>query len=77
MFYSGPKRGYVVVNIDYRLAPQAKMEDIYQDVEDCAKWCREILPGLLGQGVVDTERLVIGGGSCGKSREDASSATLS
>jgi acetyl esterase/lipase len=40
MFYSAPKRGYVVVNIDYRLAPQAKMKEIYQDVEDCAKWCR-------------------------------------
>jgi acetyl esterase/lipase len=66
MFYSGPRRGFVVVNIDYRLAPQAKMEDIYQDVEDCARWCRQVLPTKLGNGIVDPEKLIIGGGSCGE-----------
>lgn len=66
MFYSGPKRGYIVVNADYRLAPQAKMEDIYKDVEDCTKWVREVLPLKLGPGVLDPEQLVIGGGSCGQ-----------
>ncbi|KAJ5354138.1 Alpha/Beta hydrolase protein [Penicillium brevicompactum] len=66
MFYSGPKRGYIVVNIDYRLAPQAKMDDIYSDVEDCAIWVRTVLPEKLGQNVVETSQLIIGGGSCGK-----------
>jgi acetyl esterase/lipase len=66
MFYSGPKRGFVVVNIDYRLAPQAKMKDIYQDVEDCAMWCRQVLPTELGSEVVDPRKLIIGGGSCGE-----------
>jgi acetyl esterase/lipase len=65
MFYFAPKRGYVVVNIDYRLAPQAKKKEIYQDVEDCAKWCRQVLPTELGDGVVDPEKLIMGGGSCG------------
>lgn len=41
------------------------MADIYQDVEDCARWCREVLSTELGAGVVDTEKLIIGGGSCG------------
>ncbi|OOF99184.1 hypothetical protein ASPCADRAFT_403438 [Aspergillus carbonarius ITEM 5010] len=66
MFHSGPKRGYIVVNIDYRLAPQAKIQDIYQDVEDCADWIREVLPGKLGPDVIDPEKLIIGGGSCGQ-----------
>ncbi|OJZ80183.1 hypothetical protein ASPFODRAFT_38374 [Aspergillus luchuensis CBS 106.47] len=65
MFHSGPIRGYIVVNIDYRLAPQAQIQDIYEDVEDCATWIREILPAKLGPGVVDTGKLIIGGGSCG------------
>ena len=63
----GTKRGYIVVNIDYRLAPQAKMKDIYEDVEDAAKWIRTVLPKELGEGVVDTSKLIIGGGSCGTS----------
>jgi acetyl esterase/lipase len=54
-----------VVNIDYRLAPQAKMADIYEDVEDAAKWIRNVLPKELGEGIVDTETLIVGGGSCG------------
>lgn len=66
MFYSGPKRGYIVVNLDHRLAPQAKMHEIYGDVEDCATWVRQILPKNLGGNVVDTSRLILGGGSCGK-----------
>ena len=55
------------MNIDYRLAPQAKMKDIYEDVEDAAKWIRTVLPKELGEGVVDTSKLIIGGGSCGTS----------
>lgn len=66
MFHSGLARGYIVVNIDYRLAPQAKIQDIYQDVEDCANWIREVLPEELGPNVVDPEKLIVGGGSCGK-----------
>lgn len=65
MFVSGPRRGYIVVNADYRLAPQAKMQDIYEDVEDCAKWVREVLPKELGPGIANPDQLIIGGGSCG------------
>lgn len=68
MFYSGLKRGYIVVNIDYRLARQANVWDVYADMEDYAKWIRDTLPSKLVVGVVDTEPLIIGGGSCGTSR---------
>lgn len=65
MQYSSTSRGYILVNIDYRLAPQAKMKSIYEDVEDCATWIRNVLPAELGEGIVDTDQLIIGGGSCG------------
>ncbi|PYH88794.1 alpha/beta-hydrolase [Aspergillus ellipticus CBS 707.79] len=65
MFHSGPRRGYIVVNLDYRLAPQTKIDEIYEDVEDCAHWVRTTLPLKLGENVVDTSRLILGGGSCG------------
>ncbi|PYH91150.1 alpha/beta-hydrolase [Aspergillus ellipticus CBS 707.79] len=65
IIYSSTKRGYILVIPDYRLAPQAKIDEIYSDVEDCAKWVRTVLPKALGEGVVDTSRLVVGGGSCG------------
>lgn len=63
--HQGTKRGYIIVNIDYRLAPQAKMADIYEDISDAAAWIRTVLPTKLGPGVVDTDTLIVGGGSCG------------
>ncbi|KAK7192229.1 hypothetical protein DPSP01_010235 [Paraphaeosphaeria sporulosa] len=65
MFYFGPILWFVVVNMDYRLAPQAKTKDFYRYTEDCASWCRQVLPTELGDGFVDPEKLIIGGSSCG------------
>src|ERR1051326_5002332 len=41
------KLGYVVVLIDYRLAPEAKLPQIMSDVEDGVKWVRTEGPKLL------------------------------
>src|SRR6516164_11072825 len=32
--------GYVVVSIDYRLAPETKLPSILEDLEDACKWVR-------------------------------------
>lgn len=60
-----------VVSADYRLAPQAPLPFIMEDVRDAATWAREKLPGLLGEGVVDATRLIVGGHSAGKTSRGA------
>jgi acetyl esterase/lipase len=51
-----------LVSIDYRLAPQAKLPDIIQDVQDAFRWIR-------GKGAeearLDPKKLVVSGGSAG------------
>jgi hypothetical protein len=32
------RAGYVVVSIDYRLAPEAKLKEIFQDIQDAYAW---------------------------------------
>jgi len=59
------KYGLCVVSPDYRLAPQASLPDILEDVRDAIKWTREELPGLLGEGKVDPARLAVSGSSAG------------
>ena len=54
--------GYVVVSIDYRLAPETMLPEIIEDVEDAFRWVREKGPGLF-QG--DPGQLVVLGGSAG------------
>ncbi|KAI5476188.1 hypothetical protein MNV49_000349 [Pseudohyphozyma bogoriensis] len=54
-----------VVSADYRLAPQASITDIMEDVRDADKWTRTELPKLLGAGVVDPENVIVGGHSAG------------
>ena len=38
--------GYVVVSIDYRLAPETKLPAIIDDVRDACRWIRERGPEL-------------------------------
>jgi acetyl esterase/lipase len=38
--------GYVVVAIDYRLAPETKLKGIIEDLQDAFKWVRAEGPGL-------------------------------
>src|SRR3954452_11894474 len=56
------KDGYVVVSIDYRLAPETKLPVILDDVRDACRWVRERGPKLFG---IDPEKLAVMGGSAG------------
>ena len=56
------QQGLVVVSIDHRLAPETKLREILEDVQDAWRWIREAGPRLLG---VDAARLGAGGGSSG------------
>ena len=56
------KKGFVVVSIDYRLAPETKLPGIIEDVQDAFRWVREDGPNLFG---VDPERVGVQGGSAG------------
>jgi acetyl esterase/lipase len=56
------KAGYVVVSIDYRLAPETKLPAILDDVQDACKWVREKGPELFHG---DPKRLAVMGGSAG------------
>ena len=56
------ERGYAVVSIDYRLAPESQLPEIIADLEDAFAWVRkrgrELFCG-------DTERIASAGGSAG------------
>ena len=54
--------GYVIVSIDYRLAPETKLPAIIEDVEDAFKWIREKGPDLFH---IDSNRIAVLGGSAG------------
>ena len=54
--------GFVVVSIDYRLAPETKLTGIVDDVEDAFRWLRREGPGALG---IDPDRLGVIGHSAG------------
>lgn len=56
------KRGYAVVSIDYRLAPETQLPEIIQDVEDSFRWIREKGPELFH---ADPKRIAVSGGSAG------------
>ncbi|HIK95710.1 MAG TPA: alpha/beta hydrolase, partial [Planctomycetes bacterium] len=54
--------GYVIVSIDYRLAPETKLPGIIEDVEDAFKWIRKDGAALFH---ADTGRIAVMGGSAG------------
>jgi acetyl esterase/lipase len=54
--------GFVVVSIDYRLAPETKLPGIIEDIEDAFRWVREKGPVLFG---ADAERIGAAGASAG------------
>ena len=56
------KAGYVVVSIDYRLAPETKLPAILDDVKDACMWVREKGPDLFR---ADAKRIAVMGGSAG------------
>jgi len=55
-------RGYAVVSIDYRLAPEAKLPEIVEDVEDALLWVRVAGARMFG---ADPKRIAVIGGSAG------------
>ncbi len=54
--------GYVVVSIDYRLAPESKLPAIVEDVEDAYRWLHENGPRLFH---ADISKIAVLGGSAG------------
>lgn len=54
--------GYVIVSIDYRLAPETKLPKIVEDVRDAITWVRSQGPELFQ---IDPKRLVVIGHSAG------------
>jgi len=54
--------GYVVVSIDYRLAPAVKLASIIEDLQDAYRWVREQGPELFR---IDPDRIAVIGSSAG------------
>jgi acetyl esterase/lipase len=54
--------GFALVSIDYRLAPQAKVPDIIEDVQAAFRWIREKGPEAAR---LDPGKVVVSGGSAG------------
>jgi len=54
--------GYVIVSIDYRLAPETKLKGIIEDVEDAYAWVRKSGPTLFA---IDADRIAVMGMSAG------------
>lgn len=54
--------GYVVVSIDYRLAPETKLPYIIEDLQDAYRWVCEQGPELFR---IDPERIAVAGSSAG------------
>ncbi len=52
---------FVLVSLDYRLAPQVKLPQIVEDIRDAFHWIRDEGPRL----GIDLERIVVAGGSAG------------
>jgi acetyl esterase/lipase len=55
-------RGYVLISIDYRLAPESQLPEIIQDLEDAFDWVRRDGPKLFN---IDPARIAVVGGSAG------------
>jgi acetyl esterase/lipase len=55
------KQGFVVVSIDYRLAPETKLPGIIEDVQDAWRWLHKSSHDL----GIDPKRIATAGGSAG------------
>ncbi|KAL1923466.1 uncharacterized protein VTP21DRAFT_8446 [Calcarisporiella thermophila] len=58
-----PKRGWVLISIDYRLAPEVKLGDIWLDCEDAWKWLHQEAAKQFGP--LDLTRVAVSGFSAG------------
>jgi acetyl esterase/lipase len=57
-----PRGEYVVVSIDYRLAPRTKLPEIIEDLRDVYRWLHGRGPALFG---IDRKRIAVAGQSAG------------
>jgi acetyl esterase/lipase len=56
------REGFVLVSLDYRLAPEVKLPAVIDDIKDAFRWLHEKGPQLLH---LDPDRVVVTGGSAG------------
>jgi acetyl esterase/lipase len=56
------ERGFVIVSVDYRLAPETKLPGIIEDIQDAWKWVRTEGSKQFG---IDPDRIATAGGSAG------------
>ena len=56
------ENGYVLVSLDYRLAPETKLPQIIEDIEDAFRWLRKEGPEKFH---IDPNRIAVTGGSAG------------
>lgn len=54
--------GYVLISLDYRLAPETKLPGVVSDLEDAFRWMRGAEGARYG---IDSERIAVTGGSAG------------
>lgn len=56
------ENGYVLISLDYRLAPETQLTDIIADLEDAFRWLRKEGPRLFH---INPDRIAVTGGSAG------------
>jgi acetyl esterase/lipase len=56
------QHGFIVVSLDYRLAPEAKLPEIIEDLKDGLQWVRQSGPERFA---AEPSRLVVAGASAG------------
>ncbi|KAK4243296.1 putative isoprenylcysteine alpha-carbonyl methylesterase ICMEL2 [Corynascus novoguineensis] len=59
------QRGYHFVSHNYRLAPQARVDDQLADCLEAVTWCRANLPSIIGTDQVNVDQYVLCGESAG------------
>ncbi|CAG8959837.1 hypothetical protein HYFRA_00001746 [Hymenoscyphus fraxineus] len=59
------QKGFVIVSMDYRLAPETKLDGMLEDLEAMGKWLLEELPSKLPDTAIDTSKIVVVGSSVG------------
>ncbi|KAL0938098.1 uncharacterized protein CTRU02_207829 [Colletotrichum truncatum] len=69
-FELAERHSAVIVSPNYRLVPEASMDDVLEDIEDHWKWIHAELPSFIQQQTnnrvsVDTKRILTGGDSAG------------
>ncbi len=62
LWYLYQQAGFVIVSIDYRLAPEVKLPAIIEDLRDAHAWVHKKGPDLFR---IDPDRIAVSGGSAG------------